>query len=110
MRIEKAASLKPSRRRGSGRPKMRRSPAVGPALFSCTDMMSSISAGHCDARVAAPFGGGRWRLLRSGGFDQPELGQRSHAVVEADLLDDFAIDHLQYRGAAEVHFATGRSW
>jgi hypothetical protein len=48
-------------------------------------------------------------LLRSGGFDQLKLGQRGHAVVEADLFHDLAVDHLQHRGAAEVHPAAGRS-
>src|ERR1700730_10009146 len=47
--------------------------------------------------------------LRSGGLEQPELGQRSPPLVEADLLDDLAVDHLQYRGAGEAHLAAGRS-
>ena len=29
--------------------------------------------------------------------------------MEPDLLDDLAIDHLQHRGAGEVHLAAGRS-
>ena len=51
-----------------------------------------------------PTGG----LLRSSGFDEPKLGQCSHAVVETDLLGDLPVDHLQYRGAGEVHLAAGR--
>ena len=51
----------------------------------------------------------RGGLLRSGRLDQPKLGQRGHAVVEADLLDDLAVDHLEHRGAGEVHLAAGRS-
>src|SRR5262249_12398762 len=46
--------------------------------------------------------------LRSGGFDQPKLGERGDAVVEADLLDDLPVDHLQDRRAREVHLAAGR--
>jgi hypothetical protein len=46
--------------------------------------------------------------FRSGGLDQPKLGQRGHAVVEADLLSDLAVEHFQHRGAGEVHFAAGR--
>src|SRR5262249_48778703 len=53
--------------------------------------------------------GMRGALLRSGRIDQPKLGQRGHAVVEADLLGDLAVDHLQHRGAGEVHLAAGRS-
>ena len=56
-----------------------------------------------------PLGATSGELLRSGGFDQPKLGQRGHAVVEADLLHDLAVDHLQHRGAGEVHPAAGRS-
>ena len=48
-------------------------------------------------------------LLRSGRLDQPKLGQRGHAIVEADLLYDLAVDHFQHRGAGEVHLPTGRS-
>jgi len=33
---------------------------------------------------------------------------RRHAVVEADLLDDLAVDYLQHRGAGEAHLASGR--
>ena len=51
----------------------------------------------------------RGGLLRSGRFDQPKLGQRGHAVIEADLLDDLAVDHLEHRGPGEVHLAAGRS-
>src|SRR5215467_12571222 len=58
----------------------------------------AATAGEC---VAAPRSGS---LLH-----QPELGQRRHAVVEADLLDDLAVDHFQHRGAGEVHLAAGRS-
>src|SRR5689334_3905877 len=45
---------------------------------------------------------------RSGGFDQAELGQRSYAVVQADLLHDPSVRHLQHRGARELHLAAGR--
>jgi len=49
--------------------------------------------------------------LRSGGLlDQPELGQRGDAVVEADLLNDLAVDHFQYCRAGEVHLATRCRW
>src|SRR5262249_35424437 len=48
-------------------------------------------------------------LLGSGGLDQPKLGQRGHAIVETDLLDDLTLDHLQHRGAGEVHLPAGRS-
>src|SRR5215831_16912079 len=51
----------------------------------------------------------RGGLLRSGRLDQPKLGQRGHAVVEADLLDDLAVDHFQHRGAGEVHLPSRRS-
>ena len=44
----------------------------------------------------------------SGGLEQAELGQRGDAVVEADLLRDLAVDHLQHRCAGEAH-ACGRS-
>jgi hypothetical protein len=40
------------------------------------------------------------RVLRSGRLDQLKLGQRGHAVVEANLLDDLAVDHLQHCGTA----------
>ena len=46
-------------------------------------------------------------LLRSGRLDQPKLGQCGHAIVEADLLDNLAVDHLQNRSAGKVHFPTG---
>jgi hypothetical protein len=49
--------------------------------------------------------------LRSGGLlDQPELGQRGDAVVEADLLNDLAVDHFQYCRAGEAHLATRCRW
>src|SRR5215813_11594724 len=51
----------------------------------------------------------RGGLLRSGRLDQPKLGQRGHAIVETDLLDDLTVDHLQHRGAGEVHLPAGRS-
>src|SRR5215831_1501231 len=47
-----------------------------------------------DRKVAVVVWERGW-LLRSDGLDQPKLGQRGHAVVEADLLDDLAVDHLQ---------------
>src|SRR5262249_29719929 len=59
--------------------------------------------------MSRPLGATSGELPRSGGFDQPKLGQRGHAVVEADLLHDLAVDHLQHRGAGEVHPAAGRS-
>src|SRR5215475_1943218 len=59
---------------------------------------------HSTPRGAATDGGSR-----SGGFEQPKLGHRGHAVIEADLLDDLAIDHLEHSGAGEVHLAAGRS-
>src|SRR6516164_9222214 len=34
---------------------------------------------------------------------QLKLGQRGHAIVEADLLDDLAADYLQHRRAGKVH-------
>ena len=41
-------------------------------------------------------GGNQGRpTTRSGGLEQAELGQRGDAVVEADFLGDFAVDHLQ---------------
>src|SRR5262249_54775054 len=46
---------------------------------------------------------------RSGRLDQPKLGQRGHTIVETDLLDDLAVDHLQHRGAREVHLPAVRS-
>src|SRR6202046_3629314 len=45
---------------------------------------------------------------RSGGFKQPKLSQCSHAIIETDLLTDLSIDHLQHRGAGEMHLAPGR--
>ena len=45
---------------------------------------------------------------RSGGFKQPKLSQCSHAIIETDLLSDLSIDHLQHRGAGEMHLAPGR--
>src|SRR5437764_12814071 len=51
----------------------------------------------------------RGGLFRSGRLDQPKLGQCGDAIVEADLLDDLAVDHLQHRGAGEVHLPAGRS-
>src|SRR6516225_4681442 len=41
-------------------------------------------------------------------LDQAELGQGGHAIVEADLLDDFAVDHLQHGRAGKVHLAACR--
>ena len=44
--------------------------------------------------------------LGAGGFVRSaQLCQRGNTVVEADFLDDFAVDHLQDRGAGEVHLA-----
>src|SRR5262245_40261915 len=40
---------------------------------------------------------------RSDRSDQPELGERRYAIIEADLLGDAAVDHLQHAGAGEVH-------
>ena len=41
-------------------------------------------------------------------LDETELGQRGDAVVEADLLCDPAVDHLEHRRAGEAHLAAGR--
>lgn len=41
--------------------------------------------------------------LRSIGLDQTELGQRGHTIIQADFLHDLAVDHLQDRGAGEMH-------
>jgi hypothetical protein len=35
--------------------------------------------------------------------------ERGHAVVEADLFHDSAVDNLQHRGAGEVHLTAGCS-
>src|ERR1700722_11170541 len=43
-----------------------------------------------------------------GGLEQAELSQRGHAVVNADLLRDLAVDDLQHRRAGEAHLAAGR--
>src|SRR5277367_727508 len=51
---------------------------------------------------------GRFWIARSGGPEQAELGQRGDAVVEADLLRDLAVNHLQDRRAGEAHLAAGR--
>src|SRR6516162_10264684 len=58
----------------------------------------------CDATI-----GGSWRVARSGRLDQLKLGQRGHAIVEANLLNDLAADYLQHRRAREVHLPAGRS-
>src|SRR5262249_56698551 len=42
-------------------------------------------------------------------LDQPKLVQRGQAIVEADFLDDLAVDHFQHCGAGEVHLPAGRS-
>lgn len=42
--------------------------------------------------------------------DQAELRQCGDAIVQTTLFHDLAIDHLEYRGAGEVHFATGCGW
>ena len=67
------------------------------------DMRTSFGDPKCEPPMASG------ELLRSGGFDQPKLGQRSHAVIEADLLHDLTAENLQHCGASEVHFAAGRS-
>jgi hypothetical protein len=46
--------------------------------------------------------------LRSNGLDEAELGERSDAVVEADLLDDLAVLKTQDCGAGEVHLPSRR--
>jgi hypothetical protein len=38
----------------------------------------------------------------SGGFDQSELLQRSHAVIETDFFDDHAVIEFQNRRSGEV--------
>ena len=48
-------------------------------------------------------------MFRSGRLDQLKLGQRGHAIVEADLLDNLAADYLQHRRAGEVYLPAGRS-
>src|SRR6478672_548985 len=47
---------------------------------------------------------------QSSGLEQPKLGQRRYAIIEADLLNDLAVDHLQHRGASEAHLAASRGW
>src|SRR6516165_8776774 len=69
----------------------------------------TIARTSFDARVWAAVVGECAAALRSGCLDQSKLGQRGHAVVEAYLFDDLAVDHLQHRGAGEVHLAAGRS-
>ena len=44
----------------------------------------------------------------SGSFKQPKLSQCSYAIIETDFLGDLSIDHLQHRGAGEMHLAAGR--
>jgi hypothetical protein len=39
---------------------------------------------------SAPIG----ERLRSGSFEQSELGERRHPIVEADFLGDLPADHL----------------
>src|SRR5580704_10579386 len=49
-------------------------------------------------------------VLPNGGFlpsnlaEQLELRQGGHAIIEADLLDDFAALNLEDGGAGEMHF------
>ena len=53
--------------------------------------------------VASPITG------PGGDFDQSELGQCGHAVVETDLLHDLAVEHFQHSGTGEVHLAASCS-
>src|ERR1700745_2555056 len=50
----------------------------------------------------------RCSLTSTGGLDQSELRQCSDPVIESELLHDLAIEHLQHRGAGEVHLAALR--
>src|SRR6202522_1239769 len=48
--------------------------------------------------------------FRSSRLEKAELGHRRDAIVEANLLDNLAVDHLQDRRASETHLAAGRGW
>src|SRR5262249_48743648 len=63
---------------------------------------------HSTSKVCREFSRMRGGLLRSSGLDEPKLAQRGHAIIEPDLLDDPPVDHLQHRGAGEVHLLAGR--
>lgn len=47
----------------------------------------------------------KWSRTVSNGLDEPELRERSHAVIEADFFDDLAVLQTQHRRAREVHLA-----
>ena len=49
-----------------------------------------------------------FRVSQSGGFEQSELLQRSHTVVETDLFDYLAVLEFQNGGSGEMHLPTGR--
>src|SRR5260370_29867361 len=49
------------------------------------------------------------RATRSGLLQKLERRQRGGTVIEADLLDDLAVDNLQHGGAGEVHLAASGS-
>ena len=46
--------------------------------------------------------------LRSTGLEEAELGKCRDAIIETDLLDNFAVLETQDSGASEVHLPTGR--
>ena len=48
----------------------------------------------CGSRRVAEAGRYQPSGFRSDGFDQAELGQRGHTVVEAGLLHDLPVDHF----------------
>lgn len=48
------------------------------------------------------------RRVSLGGFEQSELLQRRHAVVQPDLFDDFAVAEFQHGRSGESHFLTRR--
>ena len=47
------------------------------------------------------------RAAGSGGPQQAELGQRGDAIIEAHLLGDSAVDHLQHRQPKLVELSAG---
>src|ERR1700722_10537795 len=43
----------------------------------------------------------------SSSLDQAKLSQCGDAIVQTTFFHDLAVDHLQHRGAGEVHLAAG---